>query len=304
MVGNRRPKIGFGDQQIAMQDAQREKSCHAECNRTTVVVEREFLANALVQLQAVHGRFLVDDDGDRFADRSGGRGQKLPGIVTLRFAGGGRLGELERPGARAVKTLDECRRNAQDARLARSVQIAATGVVARTNTQRAHVDVGELRGPIAEQFVASRFAVEIAVDRLGRLAHQRESAGAGLCGLQLKSAHRHDQETGSGDQRDRQGAAARIASGTAHGESEQREPTRNPCDATASRSQRLPGAEQDRREHRGAGPDERARLLLAGERHGGDGQCQGGQEQQPGHDQGPTRRTRDPTADDGQLSRE
>ena len=42
----------------------------------------------------------------------------------------------------------------QDARLARSVQIAAAGVVTRTHTQRAHVTSRELRGLVAEQFVA------------------------------------------------------------------------------------------------------------------------------------------------------
>ena len=78
-----------------------------------------------------------------------------------------------------------------------------------------------------------------------------------------------------------------------------------PVDAAASRSQRLPGADQDRREHRGTGADEGARLLLAGEGRGGDGQCQRRRRAEaPATNRGQRAGMRDPTADDGDLSRE
>ncbi len=129
------------------------------------VVDFENFAGAAIEMQAVHRGVLVKDDGDG-TFRIGalglagkiGRAKSVQGFSFFcerRIDGG--------PSESVVG--DEFFGDAEDARLARLVEVQATGVVARLDTERKDVESSLLC--IDESFVGSVAEAELAASALG-----------------------------------------------------------------------------------------------------------------------------------------
>ncbi len=152
------------------------------------VLDHQRRTHTLPEVQAVQGRVLVQDDRDRLhARRCGGwigrwerLPQQLPGIVR-----GGRL-------SGPVKIGRNARGQAQDPRLASSVEIQTAGVLAAVDTHANRLGFAQQPGgrKVHPQFLPTGRAGEIVVNRRGGLGQQVVSAAGGVGFVQPKGADR------------------------------------------------------------------------------------------------------------------